>query len=349
MAITKMIPHFAVLFSTLIAAAQSFDCSKATEAHERFICANKELSAADKEMGAVYNSVLPQLSAEGKRRLAESQRSWLKYDRNMSPLTADSIAASYRGRTAQLKRIVQTIGPFRFQAVTIYYAESARKQAATDDDAQNDPQSLDFTFPRIDSPETAETKRWNKLTEQRIGEMARDEGALLDNQSLIATGQIVVKGSQPGPDTSIDVDIIYASPDLISLSLHTMTYSKGAAHPNHELAGYTVLLKSGRELAPADLFDDRRDWKTALAALVFRELKASAERNDMGLEASGPKDILESAADIRHWTFSKSGLAITFSPYEIASYAAGAPQAVVSWQELKPYLKNPTPFPVPLP
>jgi uncharacterized protein len=344
-----MIPLFGVLFSSVIAAAQSFDCAKAIEPHEKFICANKELSAADKDMAAVYNSVLPQLSGEGKRRLAESQRSWLKYDRNMAALGPDSITASYRGRTAQLKKMVQTIGPFQFQTITIYYAESSRKPAGTDeDDAQAGPQSFDFTFPRIDSPETVETKRWNILMETRIGEMAKDDGAILDIQSLTMAGRIVIKGSQPGPDTSIRGDIVYASPDVISLLLGTMTYEKGAVHPNHELAGYTLLLKSGRELDASDLFDDRRDWKPALAGLVFRELKAAAEHNNMDLQASSPEDILESAADTRHWTVTKAGLVVTFSPYEIASYAAGAPQAVISWQELKPYLKNPTAFPVPL-
>lgn len=348
MPVRKMIPHFAVLCLSAIAAAQSFDCSKATEPHEEFICANKELSAADKEMTAVYNSVLPQLSAEGKRRLAESQRSWLKYDRNMSPLEADSIAASYRGRTGQLKKTVQTMGPFRFQAITVYYAEPVKKQPGTDDEEQDGLQSFDYTFPQIDSPETVETKRWNKLTEQRIGEMAKDDGAILDLQSLTMGGKIVVKASQPGPDTSIRADIVYASPDVISLLLHTMTYEKRAAHPNHELVGYTVLLKSGRELAASDLFDDQRDWKTPLASLVFRKLKANAEHDNAGLQASGPEDILESAADTRHWTITKAGLVVTFSPYEVSSYAAGAPEAVISWQELKPYLKNPTPFPVPL-
>lgn len=347
MPIRKMIPHLAVLFLSAIAAAQSFDCSRATEAHEKFICANKELSAADKEMAAVYNSVLPQLSAEGKRRLAESQRSWLKYDRNMSPLETDSIAASYRGRTGQLKKSIQTTGPFRFQAITIYYAEPAKKQPGRDDDEQDGLQSFDYTFPQIDSPETLETKRWNRLMEQHIGEMAKDNGAILDTQSLTMGGKIVVKGSQPGPDTSIRADIVYASPDVISLLLHTMTYEKGAAHPNHELAGYTVLLKTGRELAASDLFDDQRDWKTPLAGLVFRSLQVSSTQNDTDLQVSSAEDLVQEVADTRRWTITKAGLVVTFSPYEVSSYAAGAREAVIPWQELKPYLKNPVPFSVP--
>src|SRR5215469_11561323 len=88
----------------LAAAAQSFDCSKAAEAHEKFICANRKLSVADQEMGSVYNSMLSQLSPDGKRRLAESQRSWLKYERNMAPLKAEEMESSYRGRIDQLKK-----------------------------------------------------------------------------------------------------------------------------------------------------------------------------------------------------------------------------------------------------
>lgn len=338
-----------VLFVCAAAAAQSFDCSKATEAHEKFICAHRELATADKALVDAYNSVLAQLSDEGKQRMVESQRSWLKYERNTSALDADSMMSSYRGRTERLQKTIQTVGPFKFQSVTIYYADPGKKKptGTEDDDPEDGPGSIDLTFPRIDSPATPETARWNQLVERHLAAMAKETDATVDQQKLSATGKIALLGAQGGLDVSIYADIVYASPEVISLALHTMTYFKGAAHPNHNLSGYTVLLKLGRALIASDLFDEHRSWQAQLERLVMRNLKADAKQNDWDLQINSSEEVAKDVAEVRRWTISKKGLVVTFSPYEVSSYATGVHDVVVSWTELKPYMKGVTAFPVP--
>jgi len=83
-----LLPLVVLVAAAFCMNAQSFDCSKAAMPYEKFICAHKELSAMDSNMAAAYKAALSHLSEEGKRRLVESQRSWLKYGRTHPNATA---------------------------------------------------------------------------------------------------------------------------------------------------------------------------------------------------------------------------------------------------------------------
>ena len=312
------------------AAAQSFDCAKATEPAEKFVCANKELSAADEKMAAAFKAAMSQLSDEGKRRLIESQRSWIRYDRNVSKLDVEQIKASYTGRISELEKNISTAGPFRVQAVTIYKADvSAKPQpVSANDDPDTSGGSVSYTFPRIESPVTPETERWNRMAEQRVKTMA---------------GEI-----ETGVDMTVDSSITYASTDVVSLLLGAMTFAKGAAHPNHAGAGYIVLLKSGHELRAADLFDPQSRWNTFLARSVYHSLKTQAQEEGWALNVTAPADLAKDVATVSRWTIGPKGLTVSFMPYEVAAYAAGPHDVTISWPDLKPYLNKTLPFPVPL-
>jgi uncharacterized protein len=319
-----------VVFAMASATAQSFDCAKATEPAEKFVCANKELSAVDEKMAAAFKAAMAQLSDEGKRRLIESQRSWIKYDRNVAKLDVDEIKASYTGRINDLEKSVSTAGPFRVQAVTIYKADisTKAKPVAATGDLDTSGGSVSYSFPRIESPVTPDTERWNRLAEQRVKTMA---------------GEI-----EPGVDMNVEFSITYASADVISLSLGAMTYAKGAAHPNHAGAGYVVLLKSGRELRAADLFDPQSRWNNFLAHGVYHSLKTQAQEDGWILNVTAPADLAKEVATVSRWTIEPKGLTVSFMPYEVAAYAAGPHDVTISWADLKPYLNNTLPFPVPL-
>src|SRR5262252_5418811 len=90
-------------FAALGASAQSVHCAKAVTPSEKFICANQDLSEADTRMAAAYNAALVQLSEEGRRRLAESQHSWIKYRRDASKLDVHYLKGVYDSRTKQLE------------------------------------------------------------------------------------------------------------------------------------------------------------------------------------------------------------------------------------------------------
>src|SRR5258708_1657259 len=333
---SQIVRIFRLLFPAIIglavasAAAQSFDCAKATEPAEKFVCANKELSAADEKMAAAFKAAMSQLSDEGKRRLIESQRSWIRYDRNVAKLDVDEIKASYTGRMNELEKTIRSAGPFRIQAVTIYKAEVSTKPqpVSASDDPDTSGGSISYSFPRIEDPVTEETERWNRMADQRVKAMA---------------GEI-----EPGVDMNVEFSITYASDDVISLSLSAMTYAKGAAHPNHAGAGYVVLLKSGRELRAADLFDPQSRWNSFLARGVFYSLKTQAQEEGWDLNVTAPADLAKEVASVSRWTIEAKGLTVSFMPYEVSAYAAGPHDVTLSWTDLTPYLNKTLLFSVPL-
>src|SRR5262249_37372820 len=167
------------------------------------------------------NAALVQLSEEGRRRLAESKHSWVKYRRDASKLDVHYLKGIYDSRTRQLEQTLRTAGPFKVQSLTVYdKAKQAAREQTTASVFTRD--SLEFSFPRIESPSTAETERWNRLVEEHIREFA---------------GQ-----PEPHSDVEVSFEITYASQDIISLLLEMTSSAAGTAHPSHDRAGYNVLL-----------------------------------------------------------------------------------------------------------
>lgn len=55
--------------------AASFDCTKATSAEEKAICADSELSALDEQLAGDYDGLLSKLSPESQKIFREGRRS----------------------------------------------------------------------------------------------------------------------------------------------------------------------------------------------------------------------------------------------------------------------------------
>jgi uncharacterized protein len=309
--------------SALSASAQSFDCAKAIKRYEKFICANRDLSEADSRMAAAYNAALVQLSEEGRRRLVESQRSWLKYGLDTSKLDVHYLKGIYGYRTKQLEKTLQTAGPFNIQSLTMYNKAKITNQAAREQDRFS--YRFELSFPRIESPSTAETERWNRLVEEHIRKFA----------------------GQPETDAGVGVyfEITYASQDIISLVFQKIEFAAGFPHPSYDGGSYIALLRSGRELQASDLFTPAKPWKAFLNGIVFRKLKAQAAKRELYLTPSSAAEI--DADAVKRWTITKQGLQISFD--ELGDHAHGGYEVVVSWAELKPYLNPAMPFLVPQP
>jgi hypothetical protein len=148
-------------------------------------------------------------------------------------------------------------------------------------------------------------------------------------------------------DTELDVSfgITYAAQDVISLDVGLLSFSRNWAHPNYAGEGYTVLLKSGRELQASDLFMPTKPWKSFLNGMVFRKLKAQAAKEGWSLNPSSAAEL--KADEVKRWNITQQGLKIGFVQYEVSDYASGGHSVVVSWAQLKPYLKATLPFSIP--
>jgi uncharacterized protein YecT (DUF1311 family) len=67
-----------ILPNVCLAEGPSFDCKKAKTCIEKFICANKDLSALDKKMSETYTNLLAKLKGEDKEQVKQNQIRWIK-------------------------------------------------------------------------------------------------------------------------------------------------------------------------------------------------------------------------------------------------------------------------------
>ncbi|MFB3884846.1 MAG: ankyrin repeat domain-containing protein [Thermodesulfobacteriota bacterium] len=79
--------------------AASFDCRKARTKIEKLICSNDELSKLDESLSEVYLRALNR--ADIKQQTIESQRQWLKYERNLCQ-SAECVKHAYETRIKEL-------------------------------------------------------------------------------------------------------------------------------------------------------------------------------------------------------------------------------------------------------
>lgn len=99
----------AVLLGVSPAAAQSFDCARATHADEKTICARPGLSALDDEMAGLYRDIMARALMGVRGEVRDRQRAFLA-ERRACRADAACIRRLYRTRIRRLKRIKQSVG-----------------------------------------------------------------------------------------------------------------------------------------------------------------------------------------------------------------------------------------------
>jgi hypothetical protein len=141
---------------------------------------------------------------------------------------------------------------------------------------------------------------------------------------------------------NIGYDIRYATDALISVEFLEDAYSRGAAHGNQITSVLNYDIKNDKKLALADLFNPKSNYLNIISAYCTRELKAREQKdkdNTMLLD-----DLIQSGASARAdnykaWAIAKSGLWITFDPYQVAAYAGGPQYVLVPYSALKDIIK----------
>jgi hypothetical protein len=132
----------------------------------------------------------------------------------------------------------------------------------------------------------------------------------------------------------VGYDITLATNDLVSLVFNITNYERGAAHPNSRSLVVNYDLKNGRMLELSELFKPGSDYLNVISRYSIADLKKQANDPDY------PVDMIEQGAapaaeNFEAWNISRKGLAITFDPYQVASYAEGPKHVVVPNGELK--------------
>lgn len=100
---TLALPSF---LAVALAHAASFDCAKASTMMEKMICADAELSKLDEDLGEAYRKALQQNDV--KQGAIESQRNWLKLERNVCA-DVPCLKQAYQKRIKELGSVCDAV------------------------------------------------------------------------------------------------------------------------------------------------------------------------------------------------------------------------------------------------
>jgi len=124
--------------------------------------------------------------------------------------------------------------------------------------------------------------------------------------------------------------------ELISLRFTVLTYVSGAANPVGDPSSINLDVATGATIALGDVFTSAATALPILTAKAHAALTAALAGDLQWPSGSIAISFFEKA-----WAITPAGLEFTWAQGSIASQAAGAPSAVVSWADLKPAI-NPT-------
>jgi uncharacterized protein YecT (DUF1311 family) len=312
----------------------SFDCAKATAPRDKLICSDATASSDDDDMAELYNAALGRLSEDGRQALIAEQRAWLRFLGQACPLTSTqakrdrTVALSclsnlYSDRSRDLEQIGRKVGPFVFTVSAHYLAIVPKKLDKNDADgnAGNGITTREMAYPRIDSPLTPITTRWNAVTAKtgNAGSYCEEGGASDDYETS---------------------KISFANAHLIVVEWTSSSSCHGAAHGMGGLKTETLVLSpQPHPLKAVDLFGDGQTWKIRLQGLVA----AAVRKAYVDERKSEPHDLNEAAvrdavSDPTRWIVRGDGLGVTFNSYELGQGYAFAPTATIPWAEIKDLL-----------
>lgn len=144
-----------------------------------------------------------------------------------------------------------------------------------------------------------------------------------------------------GSDIDVSYTVALAKDDLISIEFTVSSYSAGAAHPNSYTEVVNFDLKNGKLLKLGDLFQPGAKYLQTLSAYCIQALKKQMkEAGDSMLDEDWIKrGAAPELTNYDNWTITKKGLQITYDPYQVAAYAAGAQHVLVPYSALKDIIK----------
>jgi uncharacterized protein len=314
------------IFVTKSSFAASFDCASpsVTRPADKFICSNPAISTLDEQLVAVFNQTRAQLSESSAQSFIAGQRSWLTYWPRLCSKDgkgrqfdkaegAQCLKEEYTRRIAELK--LNTFEDMVLYKVAKYSAVNPSK---------NVPDYAKFVghtlvYPQLESRALSPEKlaSTNQLNAWISGIVRR---ANIDfNDADVETG--------------LDVSLEATSSDIVS-TLEVYYMNGFGAHPNGAAYRSHFIKSKGRPLIASDIFKGN-DWINPMSQEIFRGLKRSS--GDM-LLINQAKDLVPLIAKTNAWHFTRNGLMFEFNPYEVAAYAAGPQEMLVSWSTLMPYL-----------
>ena len=329
------------------AKAASFDCSKAEWPLDKLICATPALSAKDEQMAATYKAALAILSPEGQNLVRDGQRKWLKFVRIYCAARIGQPRDSFGGDAAvclsreydeRLRRLVfaaKEVGPYLFSEVDDFQIHPSAK-----DDIQGSRGGFTFriiSYPRIDSPISATTQRWNQESIAWVEHVKKTAEA--SETWRIGDLSLGVQLQPEQVDFDLGFNIYLAQDDFISLCRSIGLYDHFRAHDYGGYDCHNTFLSANTELTEDQLFKAGTDWQAAIGKQAI----------DSAVSDNFSPDRVSFLATLSaipgEWSVTPD--ALNFS-VDVGAEEGNAGHwlvpVTIPWRDLKPYLRDDLPI-----
>jgi hypothetical protein len=238
------------------------------------------------------------------------------------------VKAALSLRVKEASRIIEEQGGFTFQRVEMNEASKPVVGAAGDGAPGSDlPVTKEVDFPRINAA-TPQALAFNTLMRNAVAQLRPPSGEDASQTS-----------------EAIDYEIAFAGPDLVSVAFISNQTTPGAMHSESASRVVNVVMATGRELTPGDVFAaPETRWQAALVARASQGLRRQL-RDLRGVELS-QDDIRDTITKPHNWRITERALVLVFPPNSVGPSTLGVMQVEAPWKDLKPLLKPDAPAPI---
>jgi uncharacterized protein len=309
-------------------------CADGQEGFARRVCENRSLVALDNQVRETLVAESAAVSDAGAALLVQNQNRWREAQRVQcgildaetapTPEQQACLEASFRARAQQAGNTVQEIGGYTFQRMELVDATPVTAEIAEASGMGEDAPAAvvrDIRFPRIDGEQTPQIRRFNELVAQQPQFRLED-----------ATNE------------SVDYQISYAGPELISVRFNLSQDTLGAANVTSTVKAVTVLMNEGRALQASDVFRAGSRWEDFITTRAVQSI--SREFTDYP-NFPPRRDVYETATKPHLWLVTERGLVILFPPLSFGgSHVDGGTEVTIPWADLRPYLNPAAPAPI---
>ncbi|MDR0995123.1 MAG: DUF3298 and DUF4163 domain-containing protein [Tannerella sp.] len=140
---------------------------------------------------------------------------------------------------------------------------------------------------------------------------------------------------------NISNEVTYDAGNLLSFAIDFENYT-GGAHGSQSYTAFNIDLRTGNQITEADLYNDGYDTELA-KLLVAKLVQNNKVGNPKELESIGYFSVDEIYPN-NNFSIDSTGITYHFNEYEIAAYAVGRSDVHLSFEEIKPLLKEDNPI-----
>lgn len=136
-------------------------------------------------------------------------------------------------------------------------------------------------------------------------------------------------------EADIKASKIYQSKEILNFEI-SHSSDTGGAHGSSGLLSIIVNPKTGKTISNKALFINESEFK----AFAEKQFRSAFKINDkVSINATGFLFEYDKFQLPKNYFFKKNGLLLYYNHYEIASYAEGPQELLLSYDDVKPYLK----------